>query len=126
MNSRALSGTARLLGCDVEVSASQAGSRRATNFNLQSGNSHGAPSCRINLQCGKAPESPEAAERLRELAKLKTRSFKPALVSAFKEFAALVGVDKAKLLLATEYGAEEPEELKSSQLMDAIDSLYGG
>lgn len=54
MNSRALSGTARPPGCDVEVSASQAGSRRATNFNLQSGNSHGAPSCRINLQCGKA------------------------------------------------------------------------
>lgn len=45
------SGTARLPGCDIEVSASQAGS---SSINLQSGNALGAHSCSINLQCGKA------------------------------------------------------------------------
>lgn len=58
MSPRAPSGNARLPGCDVEVSASQAGSRRASEkphgIHLQSGNALGALSCRINLQCGKA------------------------------------------------------------------------
>ena len=51
MSPRAISGTARLPGCDIEVSASQAGS---SSINLQSRNAHGGRSCSINLQCGKA------------------------------------------------------------------------
>lgn len=47
-----------LPGCDVEVSTRQAGSwctqKDHQDFNLQSGNADGAPSCQINLQCGKA------------------------------------------------------------------------
>lgn len=47
------------------------------------------------------PKSDEVAKRLKEI------------------------TDKAKRLLVEQYGTENPEDLKASQLMDAIDDLYG-
>lgn len=49
---------------------------------------------------------------------------KKALVAAFKEIAFVIGVDKGKRVLAEHFGTEDPEDLKASQLMDAIDELY--
>lgn len=71
------------------------------------------------------PKSEQVAERLNELAGARRHSAKSGLVEAFKQVALVVGADKAKRILAEQYGASEPEELKASQLMDAIDDLYG-
>lgn len=71
------------------------------------------------------PKSDEVAKRLKEIAdKLPPRP-KASLVEAFKAVALVVGADKAKRLLVEDYGTENPEDLKASQLMDAIDDLYG-
>lgn len=50
---------------------------------------------------------------------------KTQLVTKFKEIASVVGAGKAKRILVENYGAEEPETLKASELLDAIDMLYG-
>lgn len=71
------------------------------------------------------PKSDEVAKRLKEIAdKLPPRP-KNALVEAYKATALVVGAEKAKRMLVDEYGTEEPEKLKASQLLDAIDALYG-
>lgn len=71
------------------------------------------------------PKSDEVAKRLNEIADKLPKRPKTALVEAFKEVALVVGADKAKRLLVEQYGTENPEDLKASQLMDAIDDLYG-
>lgn len=71
------------------------------------------------------PKSDEVAKRLKAIADKLPKNPKTALVEAFKEVALVVGADKAKRLLVEQYGTENPEDLKSSQLMDAIDDLYG-
>ena len=71
------------------------------------------------------PKSDEVAQRLRDIAEKLPARPKTQLVAAFKEVALVVGADKAKRLLVEEYGTENPEDLKASQLMDAIDDLYG-
>lgn len=67
----------------------------------------------------------EVAERLGDLARTLPPNPKKALVAAYMEVARVVGVDKAKRLLAEKHGTDDPETLKVSQLMDAIDDLYG-
>ena len=71
------------------------------------------------------PKSDEVAKRLKEIADKLPKNPKAQLVEAFKEVALVVGADKAKRLLVEQYGTEEPKNLKASQLMDAIDDLYG-
>lgn len=73
------------------------------------------------------PETPRVVSVLEEMqAKLgKNANPKTQLVAAFKEIASVVGADKAKRILVENFGTEEPETLKSSQLLDAIDMLYG-
>lgn len=71
------------------------------------------------------PKSDEVAQRLRDIAEKLPKRPKTILVEAFKEVALVVGADKAKRLLVEGYGTENPEDLKASQLMDAIDDLYG-
>lgn len=71
------------------------------------------------------PKSDEVAQRLRDTAENLPANPKTALVEVFKEVALVVGADKAKRLLIERYGTENPEDLKASQLMDAIDDLYG-
>lgn len=71
------------------------------------------------------PKSDEVAKRLKEIADKLPKRPKASLVEAFKEVALVVGADKAKRLLVEQYGTENPEDLKASQLMDAIDDLYG-
>lgn len=71
------------------------------------------------------PKSDEVAKNLNKLADSLPKNPKAGLVDAFKQVALVVGADKAKRLLVEEYGTEDPEKLKSSQLLDAIDALYG-
>jgi hypothetical protein len=66
-----------------------------------------------------------AASTLKSAAANLPANPKTALVEVFKEVALVVGADKAKRLLVEQYGTENPEDLKASQLMDAIDDLYG-
>ena len=71
------------------------------------------------------PKSGETAEHVRSIVDKLPANPKKALVAAFKEIAFVVGVDKGKRVLAEHFGTEDPEDLKASQLMDAIDYLYG-
>ena len=71
------------------------------------------------------PKSDGAAKNLNRLADSLPKNPKAGLVDAFKQVALVIGADEAKRLLVEEYGTEEPEKLKASQLMDAIDALYG-
>jgi len=73
------------------------------------------------------PETPRVVSALEEMQKKLGANASPKmqLVAVFKEIASVVGADKAKRILVEEYGTEDPETLKSSQLLDAIDMLYG-
>lgn len=71
---------------------------------------------------GEAP--PDAGKTQPSTRELPPRP-KTGLVQVFNDIANIVGADKAKRLLVEQYGTENPEDLKASQLMDAIDDLYG-
>lgn len=66
-----------------------------------------------------------AASTLKSAAANLPANPKTALVEVFKEVALVVNANKTKRLLIERYGTENPEDLKTSQLMDAIDDLYG-